>query len=237
VLLGTCGASLQPLAAQATPAQAARSQTAPEADNPSYAGRPIAGVMGYQGAPWLEREEREAEERTDLLLELLPIEAGDLVADLGCGSGYFARRLAARVGDAGTVLCIDIQPEMLDIAKRLALGEGITNIEYVLADEDDSHLPAGSVDLILMVDVYHELQAPAPLLAQMRRALDPAGRVALVEYRAEGDSARHIRAEHRMSVEQVRREWEPAGFEVAQLIEELPTQHLFLLRRNTDAQH
>lgn len=199
-------------------------------NGPSYAGRPIAEVMGYQGAPWLEREGRETEERTDLLLELLPLEPGDLAVDLGCGSGYFARRMAARVGEAGRVLCVDIQPQMLEIARRLAQSEGIENIEYVLADEDDPHLPDGEVDLILLVDVYHELREPGTLLERMRRALRPTGIAALAEYRAEGDSARHIKVAHRMSVAQVKKEWEPAGFELAELIEELPTQHLFFFR-------
>jgi len=196
-----------------------------------YRGRPIADVMSYLGAPWLERDDRDQEENTSLLIELLDIEPGDLVADLGCGSGYFARRIAPIVGSAGKVLCIDIQPEMLEIASRLAREEGIANVEMVLSEPDDPKISPRSVDLILMVDVYHELSHPEAMLARMREALAPGGRVALVEYRLEDDSGAHIKLEHRMAVEQVRKEWEPAGFELMALIEELPTQHLFLFGR------
>jgi SAM-dependent methyltransferase len=196
-----------------------------------YMGRPIAEVMTYHGAPWLERPDREQEEDTARLLALLPIEPGDRVADLGCGSGYFARRMATRVGAGGAVLCVDIQPEMLAIARRLAGQEGVANLETVLSEVADPKLDPGSIDLILLVDVYHELSDPAAMLAKMHEALAPGGRVALVEYRLEGSSAGHIKLDHRMSVEQVRREWEPAGFELVELIEELPTQHLFLFAR------
>jgi ubiquinone/menaquinone biosynthesis C-methylase UbiE len=186
--------------------------------------------MSFLGADWLERDDRDQEENTSLLVHLLKVSPGHIVADLGCGSGYFARRLAPRVGAEGEVLCVDVQPEMLEIAERLAREAGLENVRMVRADVDDPHLPAGAVDLILLVDVYHELQAPAPMLEHMRRALAPGGRVALAEYRAEGNTAQHIRPEHRMSVEQVLREWEPAGFELVELNEELPTQHLFLFR-------
>jgi ubiquinone/menaquinone biosynthesis C-methylase UbiE len=196
-----------------------------------YRGRPIADVMSFRGAPWLERDDRDEEENTTLLVELLGIEPGDRVADLGCGSGYFARRMAPKVGAEGKVLCIDIQPEMLEIARRLAEQQGIANIEMIVSEPDDPKIPPGSVDLILLVDVYHELEDPDPMLARMLAALAPGGRVALVEYRLEDDSGAHIKLEHRMSVAQVRREWEPAGFELIELIEKLPTQHLFLFGR------
>ncbi|HVS62413.1 MAG TPA: methyltransferase domain-containing protein [Thermoanaerobaculia bacterium] len=210
---------------------AAAAGAQPPQPRDEFRGRPIAEVMSYRGAPWLERDDRDQEENTSLLIELLSIEPGDRVADLGCGSGYFARRMAPKVGSEGHILCIDIQPEMLEIATRLAEEEGIGNIEMVLSEPDDPKIPAGSVDLILLVDVYHELADPEAMLARMREALAPGGRVALVEYRLEDDSGAHIKLEHRMSVEQVREEWEPAGFELVELIEELPTQHLFLFAR------
>jgi SAM-dependent methyltransferase len=119
---------------------------------------------------------------------------------------------------------------MLEIAERLAREAGLGNVRMVRAEGDDPRLPEGTVDLMLLVDVYHELQEPAPVLEHVRRSLAPGGLVALVEYRAEGDTARHIRPEHRMSVEQVLREWEPAGFALEKRIEDLPTQHLFLFR-------
>jgi SAM-dependent methyltransferase len=210
----------------ATMAAPARGQEREE-----YRGRPIADVMSFRGAPWLERDDRDREENTTLLVELLGLEPGDRVADLGCGSGYFARRMARAVGESGRVLCVDIQAQMLEIAARLAEQEGLDTIEMVHSEPDDPKIPPGSVDLILLVDVYHELADPEPMLAKMRAALAPGGRVALVEYRLEDDSGAHIKLEHRMSVEQVRREWEPAGFALLELIEELPTQHLFLFGR------
>ena len=196
-----------------------------------YRGRPIAEVMSHRGAPWLERDDREREENTSLLIDLLGLEPGDRVADLGCGSGYFARRIAPIVGNDGEVLCIDIQAEMLEIARRLTEREGISNVEMILSEPDDPKIPPGSVDLILLVDVYHELSHPEPMLARMLEALAPGGRIALVEYRLEDESGAHIKLEHRMSVEQVRKEWEPAGFTLIELIEELPTQHLFVFAR------
>lgn len=196
-----------------------------------FKGRRIAGVMTYQGAPWLERADRESEENPAALLAALPLRPGATVADLGCGSGYYARRLAALVGPSGHVRCVDIQAEMLEIAARLATEARITNIENVLSTPTDPRLGAGTLDLILLVDVYHELQRPEPMLEAMRQALTPSGVVALVEFRLEGDSASHIKTEHRMSKDQVLAEWLPAGFELAELIETLPTQHLFLFRR------
>lgn len=212
------------------PLLAAAAIAGAQSERPRYHGRELAPVMSYLGAEWLERPDRDQEENTTLLLDLLPVERGDTIADLGCGSGYFARRLAQRVGPTGEVLCVDVQPEMLEIAERLSREAGVQNVRMVRAEADDPRLPAGKVDLILLVDVYHELQQPGPVLEQMRRALAPGGLVALVEYRAEGDTARHIRPEHRMSIEQVLREWLPAGFELERRIDDLPTQHLFLFR-------
>jgi SAM-dependent methyltransferase len=115
-----------------------------------------------------------------------------------------------------------------------ARQEGLTNIVSVLSEPDDPKLPAGAIDWILLVDVYHELQNPEPMLRKMRDALSPTGRVALVEFRLEGDTAAHIRTEHRMSVEQVLAEWKPAGFELVELWEEMPTQHVFIFKRSAD---
>lgn len=189
-----------------------------------------APVMSYRGADWLERATREAEENPELLLEQLELAPGDVVADLGCGSGFYTRRLARRVGESGRVFAVDIQPEMLAILERGLERDRIDNVIPVLATETDPRLPAGSLDWVLLVDVYHELQQPEPMLAAIRRAVAPGGRVALAEFRLEGDTARHIKLEHRMSVEQVLAEWEPAGFELEELFEGLPTQHLFLFR-------
>ena len=184
----------------------------------------------FTGSDWLERESREAEERPEELLEILGLKPGDRVADVGCGTGYFARRMAARVLPGGVIYAEDIQPRMLERVRTRAAEEGIGNIRTILGTETDPKLPPGGIDLILLVDVYHEFQKPKEMLAHLKKALAPGGRVALVEYRAEGETARHIHRDHRMSVEQVLAEWVPAGFELIERVESLPTQHLFLFR-------
>lgn len=199
-----------------------------------YKGRRIADVMSYRGAPWLERATRIEEENPDALLAALPIQPGMLVVDLGCGSGYFARRMASLVGAEGSVICNDIQPEMLRIASELAARESIENMTMLLGAEDDPRLPEGEVDLILLVDVYHEFAAPEAMLRTMREALAPDGVIALAEFRLEGRSASHIRLEHRMSIDQVMAEWLPAGYELIERVDTLPTQHLFLFRAADD---
>ena len=200
-----------------------------------YKGRRIANVMSYAGAPWLERSDREDEEAPTKLIAKLAVQPGQNIADIGCGSGYYSRRLAPLVAPTGKVYGVDIQPEMLRMLEEGARQQGITNIVAVQSAPDDPKLPAGSIDWMLLVDVYHELQNPEPMLRKMRDALSPTGRVALVEFRLEGETAAHIRTEHRMSVEQVRAEWEPAGFELVELWEEMPTQHVFVFKRAPDA--
>lgn len=195
-----------------------------------FKGRKIAEVMSYRGAPWLERATRIEEEHPDELMAALQVETGMLVADVGCGSGYYARRLAVAVGPDGAVLCNDIQPEMLGIAAQLAAETGVANMSTVLGTTSDARLPEGEVDLILLVDVYHEFSDPKAMLDSMRKALSPDGIVALAEFRLEGRSAAHIKTDHRMSIEQVMKEWVPAGYELVERVDSLPTQHLFLFR-------
>ncbi len=214
-------AALAPLAAAAA--------QAPEEPG-VFKGRKIAEVMSYRGAPWLERATRIEEEHPDELMAALPIETGMLVVDIGCGSGYYSRRLAAAVGPEGSVLCNDIQPQMLRIATELAADAGVVNMSTVLGTESDARLPEGEVDLMLLVDVYHEFSEPEAMLRSMREALAPDGVIALAEFRLEGRSARHIKLEHRMSIEQVMKEWLPAGYELVERVDSLPTQHLFLFR-------
>jgi ubiquinone/menaquinone biosynthesis C-methylase UbiE len=205
--------------------------------SPSPAAQPTAEAPPRQpaqplsyagGADWLEREGRDKTERPEIVLRAMKLEDGDVVADLGAGTGFYTRRLARAVGPSGKVWANDIQPEMLDRLEELAAKEGIANVVTVLGTETDPRLPAGTFDWILLVDVYHEFQQPEPMLAKIREALKPDGRVALVEYRAEGDTAAHIHELHKMSVEQVLAEWLPAGFRHVETIEELPTQHLFV---------
>lgn len=190
--------------------------------------RKPAEVMSWEGADWLEREHREELEKPEVVLAAMNLKDGDLVADLGAGTGFFTRRMARAVAPTGKVYATDIQPQMLERLEASAAQEGITNIVTVLGTETDPKLPRGMFDWILLVDVYHEFQQPEPMLAKMREALKPGGRVALVEYRAEGDTAAHISAAHKMTVEQVLAEWKPAGFELVETIEELPSQHLFI---------
>jgi len=187
-----------------------------------------ANVMTFHGAAWLEREDREAEQRPAEVVRAMGLKDGDVVADLGCGTGWFARRMAKVVAPRGKVYAVDIQPEMLDLLRGYMKKEGVANVEPILGTETDPRLPPGSLDWILMVDVFHELQQPKPMLEAIRRSLKPTGRVALVEYRLDGTSASHIRTEHRMSVEQVMAEWLPAGFRLVQTLEFLPTQHFFV---------
>jgi ubiquinone/menaquinone biosynthesis C-methylase UbiE len=187
-----------------------------------------APVMGFAGADWLEREGREAEQRPAEIIRKMGLKDGAVVADLGCGTGYFARRMARAVAPRGTVYAVDIQPEMLAKTRELAAADGVTNVVTLLGKDDDPGLPEGSLDWILLVDVYHEFQKPKPMLARMKAALKPKGRIALVEYRLEGDSATHIRREHRMSVAEILEEWKPAGFEMVEKHEFLPTQHFLI---------
>ena len=189
-----------------------------------------AEFMSYLGADWLERPERIEQEQPERVLDAMALRPGDVVADVGCGSGYYARRIARRVQPGGTVYCQDIQPEMLDIMRQRAADEGVTGIEAVLGTTTDPKLPAGAVDWIIIADVYHEMSDPEPMLASIRRALSPRGRVALLEYRVEDGTGDQIKADHTMSVRQVLMEWQAAGFELVALHDFLPSQHLFFFR-------
>jgi predicted methyltransferase len=206
------------------------------AQSPSRAGeqRRPAPVMGAGGADWLERPGRDEEQRPDEIIRTMRLKKGDAVADLGAGTGYFTRRLARAVAPSGVVYAVDIQPEMLSLLKTNMEKAGVRNVVPVLGEVDDPKLPRASLDWVLLVDVYHELQQPKATLAKVREALKPTGRVALVEYRLEGLTALHVREEHRMSTEQVLAEWEPAGFRLVKLHEFLPVQHFFVFERAPD---
>ena len=202
---------------------------APPAAPPAAPARAPATVMSARGASWLEREGREEEQRPAEIFRTMALKDGDVVADLGCGTGWFARRMARSVAPRGTVYAVDIQPEMLDLLRGYVAAEGVKGVVPVLGSETDPKLPPGGLDWILMVDVYHEFQKPQAMLEAIRGSLKPTGKVALVEYRLEGETASHIRREHRMSAEQVLAEWRPAGFRLAAQHEFLPTQHFFVL--------
>ena len=200
----------------------------PSQSPPPQTERTPANVFGHEHWEWLERPGREETEKPEVVIRAMSLKDGDVIAEIGAGTGFYSRRLARAVGPSGKVYANDIQPEMLEKLKELAAPEKITNIVPVLGTETDPNLPAGQMDWILLVDVYHEFQKPEEMLAKIRRALKPDGRVALVEYRREGDSASHISLAHRMTVEQVLAEWQPAGFTLIETLETLPSQHLFL---------
>src|SRR6266478_5030264 len=192
-------------------------------------GREIAPVMGMGGADWLVRSERESEEAPDRALDAIALKKGDVVADIGAGVGYFTWRMAERVGPAGKVYANDIQPAMLDQLKKNVAARGLTNVVPVLGVEDDPKLPAGALDMALLVDVYHEFSQPRKMLAKIRAALRPTGRLVLLEYRKE-DPQVPIRLEHKMTVQEVRAEIEPEGFRFETSLESLPRQHILIFR-------
>jgi SAM-dependent methyltransferase len=193
-------------------------------------GRTIAGVMGIGGADWLERPEREQEEQPEKALDAIGIREGMTVADIGAGTGYFSFRLAKRVGPSGKVFASDIQPGMLARLEKRVKQEGVRNIEMVLGAEADPKLPAAAIDLALMVDVYHEFSQPQLMLRNIARSLKPDGRLVLLEYRKE-DPTVPIREEHKMSVEQVKRELSAEGFVFDKLLDPLPRQHILIFKR------
>jgi len=190
-------------------------------------GRRFAPVMGYQGAEWLERIERDEEEAPDVALSVLKIPKGASVADIGAGSGYMTVKLAARVGPAGRVFANDVQPQMLDMLARRLARQRIANVTMVQGTVDDPKLPPSSVDLELMVDVYHELSQPQAMLRHLREALKPGGRLVLLEYRKE-DPSIPIRPEHKMSVAEAKLEVEAEGFTLSKVDDALPRQHILI---------
>jgi ubiquinone/menaquinone biosynthesis C-methylase UbiE len=195
-----------------------------------YMGREIAEVMGWQGAAWLEREEREREERTDLLLAALALRPGMVVADIGAGSGYLSRRMAPSVTPGGKVWAVDVQPEMISLLQSSARSSGLTQIEARLSSVDDVRLPADSVDLAVMVDVYHELAYPHEVMSSILKALKPGGRVVFVEYKAE-DPRVPIKPLHKMSEAQIKREAAVFPLEWERTVSTLPWQHVVVFRK------
>jgi SAM-dependent methyltransferase len=195
-----------------------------------YMGREIAHVMGHLAAGWLERPEREKEEAPTKLMEALKFKPGMAVADVGAGSGYFTFRMSEKVGPKGKVYAVDIQPEMLALIRDRAKQRDITNIELVQGAEQDPKLPADSVDLILMVDVYHEFSHPYEMTEKMVRALKTGGRLVFVEYRLE-DPKVPIKLVHKMSEKQVRKEMEPHPLKWVETLDPLPRQHIIVFEK------
>ena len=205
-------------------------QTAAVSGVHPISGRRFAGVMGWQGAGWLERSERELEEEPDKALDALGPLAGLTIADVGAGSGYFTVRLAARVGAKGRVYANDLQPEMLKmLAARLARDD-VRNVTLIQGAVDHPKLPPASIDLVLMVDVYHEFSEPQKMLRGLREALKPAGRLVLLEYRKE-DPEVPIRFEHKMSIAEAKLEVEAEGFTLTRTDSRLPRQHILIFSK------
>jgi ubiquinone/menaquinone biosynthesis C-methylase UbiE len=190
-------------------------------------GRVIAPVMSHVGAEWLDRWEREQEERPSRAIKALGLPRGAVVADVGAGSGYYTERLAKQVGPAGKVYATDIQPEMLRLVERRVKRARLQNVELVLGTEDDPKLPKGALDLVLMVDVYHELQRPQQMLRRLKETLAPGGRLVLIEFRKE-DATVPIREEHKMSVAEAKLEVEAEGYRLDRVIDVLPWQHILV---------
>jgi len=193
-----------------------------------HRGREIAQTMHYTGAPWLVRESRQREEDCRLLLKSLGVRPGQTICDMGCGNGFYTLQLAKLVGPKGLVYAVDIQPEMLQMLARNAAEARLTNVRPVLGTPVDPRLPAGRIDMVLCVDVYHEFSHPEAMLARIRESLADDGRLVLAEFRGE-DPAVPIKPLHKMTKAQVRAELEPAGFTVVREFDRLPWQHLIFL--------
>jgi ubiquinone/menaquinone biosynthesis C-methylase UbiE len=194
-------------------------------------GRVYANVMGFQGADWLDREERDIEEAPDAAIDALGLTPGLVVADVGAGSGYMTVRMARLVGAGGRVYATDIQPEMITLLERRVAAERIANVTPVLGLVDDPKLPDGAVDLELLVDVYHEFSEPQKMLRGLRKALKPGGRLVLLEYRKE-DPSIPILELHKMTVAVAKQEVEAEGFELTRVDERLPRQHIFVFTKS-----
>jgi ubiquinone/menaquinone biosynthesis C-methylase UbiE len=223
-------AALAPAAGPPVPRYEYRQVHDPDGIGKFYMGREIAWVMGHQGIGWLDRPERVKEERTDKLLKALPLRPGMVVADLGAGSGYFAFPMAGMVGPKGKVLAVDIQKEMLAVIRQRMKARKVTNVEPVLGTVTDPKLPAGKVDLILMVDVYHEFSHPYEMTRACVRALKPGGLLVFVEYRLE-DPTVPIKLVHKMTQAQVKKEMGPHPLRHVKTLDFLPWQHVILFEK------
>lgn len=213
-----------------TPKYERRANHDPDGTGMFYTGREIAQFMSHEGATWLDRPERDAEEAPRRLLATLGLRPGMVVADVGAGSGYLTFPMSRAVGKTGKVLAIDIQAEMLDIIRARAKKGGVGNVVTILGTEDDSKVPAGSTDLMLLVDVYHELGRPYEMTRNMIRGLKKGGSLVLVEYRKE-DPRVPIKELHKMSQVQVKQEMAVHPLEFVRTVSTLPRQHVLIFRK------
>jgi ubiquinone/menaquinone biosynthesis C-methylase UbiE len=231
------GVSVHPIFAQSQvpdsstrPLYENRANHDPNGTGKFYMGREIAQVMGPGGIEWLDRPERQEEEHPAKVLDSLDLYPGEVVADLGAGSGYFTFRISPKVGETGTVLAVEIQEAMLNTLRARAATMKATNVEVVQGSERDPHLPASGVNLVLVVDVYHELAYPFEVMTKVREALKPGGRVVFVEYRKE-DPAVRIKEVHKMSVKQLEKEMNAVGLVRVRTVESLPLQHIVIFEK------
>ena len=194
-------------------------------------GRRYAATMGVEGADWLDRAERENEEDPDRAIDVMKIAKGSTVADIGAGSGYMTVKLARKVGPDGKVFANDIQQGMLDLLNKRLAKSKITNVSTVLGTQDDPRLPLEAIDLVLMVDVYHELSQPQLMLRHIKASLKPGGRLVLLEYRKEDPNV-PIKPEHKMSVAEAKLEVEAEGFKLTKTNEDLPRQHILIFNKS-----
>src|SRR5579864_7302089 len=217
-------------AAASPPVYETRKDHDPSGTGKFYMGREIAQVMGPGGIPWLDRQEREDQEKPTLVIEALKLRGGETVADVGAGSGYFTFRIARKVGPAGKVLAVEIQDEMIATLRQRIAEQKVPNVELIKGSERDPRLPAKDVDIVLMVDVYHELSFPYEVMTAIRKALKPGGRVVFVEYRKE-DPAVAIKELHKMAVDQLKKEMGAVRLTYIRTVETLPLQHIVIFEK------
>ncbi|XZE33520.1 class I SAM-dependent methyltransferase [Pirellulaceae bacterium SH501] len=215
------------------PEQKDASPSKPPRGLTTYMGRRIALPMSYHGIPWLNRPERIDEEKPSEMLDQLRLRDGMVVCDMGSGDGYYTFQMASRVAPSGRVIAVDIQPEMLQALSRKMEDKQVRNIDTILGELWDPKLESESLDLVLMVDVYHEFSHPVHMLAAIRKALKPDGVIALVEFRAE-DPTVPIKPEHKMTKAQAIKEFKANGFKPVRQYDRLPQQHLLLMGKDAD---
>jgi ubiquinone/menaquinone biosynthesis C-methylase UbiE len=214
----------------AQPPYETREQHDPNGINKWYLGREIAHFMGPGGIPWLDRPEREDEEQPAKVIEALELKGGEVIADLGAGSGYFTFRLAPKVGEKGRILAVEIQDEMIAELKKRIDKNKVTNVETIKCTGSDPKLPEAGVDIVLMVDVYHEIAFPYEVMTAIRKALKPGGRVVFIEYRKE-DPKVPIKEVHKMSIEQLKKEMAIVGLDHVKTVDTLPRQHIAIFAK------
>jgi ubiquinone/menaquinone biosynthesis C-methylase UbiE len=229
-LAGLLAYSAEPEQAAKHPGYEFRENHDPDGIGKFYMGREIAQVMGHQAAEWLERPEREKEEQPSKLVKALKIQAGEVIADIGAGSGYYTFRLAPLVGSKGKIYAEDVQKEMIDIIEKRIKEKKVANVVPVLGTTSDPKLPAGCVDRILLVDVYHEFDQPYEMTQAMVKALKVGGRLVFVEFRME-DPAVPIKLVHKMTEKQVLKEMEPHPLRWVKTLEDLPWQHIIIFEK------